>query len=119
MEIEGHNGIDRIGKLWDKQKRVDRIDDVLVGRVDSPVAIEDRVTDPAMTVDIGVIYWCHKPTLWWKCRILYAHLQVEKEDTACVGASWWTCVVWSVYEILGCIKGRRLTLHDNLPHREI
>lgn len=42
--IEGHHCIDRIGELRDEEQAKDRVEDMLVGGVDRPVAIEDRMT---------------------------------------------------------------------------
>lgn len=42
--IQRHHRVDRIGKLRDEKETKDRVEDLLIGGVNRPVAIEDRMT---------------------------------------------------------------------------
>jgi len=100
MKVQGDDRIDRIGELWDEKERVDRVDQLEVGSIRGPVAIQDTVTNFAMSIDIWMIDRCGKSTFWRERGVVLFHVNVQDKCASRVSALWGA-------------------LHNNLPERHV
>jgi hypothetical protein len=91
--VECDDRVDRITKFGDQEQRVDRVEYILSRRISGPVAVEDGVADSTVAIDVRMVDWRYEACLGREHRIVFFHLDIEKECSAGVRAFWRTCVL--------------------------
>jgi len=74
VEVERYHRVDWVAEFGHFKEGVDQIEYSRVGRVRSPVPVEDAVADSTVPVDIRMVDRCMETALWRECRIVAFHI---------------------------------------------
>jgi hypothetical protein len=77
--IQSNDSVDRVAELRYQQQQVDDVNQVLVAGINTPIAIEDRMANPAVAIDVGMINRRYKTSSRCEHGILGTHLNVQQE----------------------------------------
>jgi hypothetical protein len=87
--VQCNNCIDWVAELGHQKQGVDGVDQILVARINGPVAIEDRMADATMTVDIGMVDGRNEAGCGREHRVISTHLNIEQKCATSVRALRW------------------------------
>lgn len=77
--FERHHSVYSIRELRHQEQRVYCVDEVLVANISGTVAIEDRVADAPVPVDVRMVDRSYEACGRCKERVIAAHVDLEQE----------------------------------------